>query len=1080
MTIEPKLDRWVATAAAVAATLGLAALGGWIQSARAWYGGLPGLYLMTPNTALCLVLAGAALFLVRDRRRAAARLAGNVLGLAVSGLAATRLLPNNRWGLDLMFDLEGAGTASAVSVSVLHATIPLIGAGLGAAALFLPRRPTFNVSNWLGLAIVNLSLFSIAGHLFSPGPDLIGPPSGAIWGCLALGLGLVGVRAEGEFNWMPSTDDPRRPLALRLGAIGLLVPLGLYTVEIHWLLPLVPQLLNLITIVAVAFGLAMLATFAYALRNVQLTDRRRREAESSRDVLLARLQQQAANLEMQVAERTRTLDETNQRLQLALRASDYGVWDRDMATSRQVWDERQHSLYGLKPGGFDGTYEAWLAFIHPEDRPRVRRLDEDIKAAPEGLDYEFRIIRADGAVRQIEAHATLQAEPGGRPLRVVGMNRDVTADRAQAATLSALNERLQFVLNASGFGVWDYTFEGARLGWDDHILEIFSLPKETVRPEDSFWRMLIHPDDLGTLQTRVVEVMGGQQNQLTHRFRVIRTDGAVRHLEIHAYLLRHMDRRPLRLVGIATDVTVRKQMEEQLRHSEELSLQLGRLAQIGGWEWDITNSRLTWSPEMYRIHEVALGYEPTLAKELEFFSPQTQATYSEALSTAVRTGKNFDLELPFRTARGNQLFVRILGHADIRDGRPVRIYGAFQDITARRDAEEMRRQLEAQLFQAQKMETLGTLAGGIAHDFNNLLTGILGYQDLALESLPPDSPALSQLAAARDASMHARELVDQILTFSRQAGSEKTPVDLGKIVEDSRRFLRASVPSSIRIECDIDPNCPLVRADVTQIHQVLLNLGTNAAHAMQATGGTMRIVVRPVLFDGETAGRHPLSAGAYAEIVFSDTGHGMDEEIKQRIFDPFFTTKETGHGTGLGLSAVHGIIEAHQGAIDVVSAPGLGTTFTIHLPAASEEEAPPEEAPLPVVRGNNELIAVVDDEDMVRAFVQMALEHSGYRVRAFDTAAACLEALRKRSGEFALLLTDQTMPMMKGLELAEAVRQFEPLLPVMIMSGYFSRISPDNLARIGHVSMIAKPFTNAEIAQAVHRAMHEEPADADQ
>jgi PAS domain S-box-containing protein len=1071
MSTEDRFYRGVATAAGVAAGLAVASLAGWILRAPLWYGGFPGLYRMSPNIAVNLLVGSVAVLLSGRRQAPALQTAGRILGMVVAVLAILAILLGQSWGLNTLFDLGDP----AHNLTLLHAPFPLLAIGLGLMALFLQRQATFNLSNWLGLGAVYLSTFATSARVFTPVAAQTGPPSGAILGCVALSVALTGIGATREFSWIPQTGDPRRPLALRLVAIGLLVPLGLYVIEIHWLLPHVPQLLDVITVVAVVFGLAMLGTFAYALRNVQVTDRRRREAESSRDLLLARIQQQAANLEMEVAARTRTVDETNQRLQLALRSSDYGVWDRDIATGHLVWDERQHTLHGLRPGTFDGNYETWLAFVHPEDRHRVERLNEEIQRATDGMDYEFRIVLPGGAVRLIEAHATMQRAPNGQPLRVVGINRDITSERQQSAALSALNERLQFVLNASGFGVWDFTFESRRLGWDNHILEIFALNGPAVRPDESFWKNLIHPDDLIALQARVTELMGGEQSQLTHRFRVIRADGAVRHLEIHAYLLRQADRLPLRLVGIATDVTVRKQMEEQLRHSEELSLQLGRLAQIGGWEWDIVNSRLTWSPEMYRIHEVPLGYEPTLAKELEFFTAQPQAAYSEALSTAVRTGKNFDLELPFRTARGNQLFVRILGHADIRDGRPVRIYGAFQDITARRDAEEMRRQLEAQLFQAQKMETLGTLAGGIAHDFNNLLTGILGYQDLALESLGTDSPARSQLAAARDASLHARELVDQILTFSRQAGSEKTPVSLGKIIEDSRRFLRATVPTSILIECDVATDCPLVRADVTQLHQVLLNLGTNASHAMQASGGTMRIAAHPVTLDGESAARHQLPPGAYAEVVFSDTGHGMDEEIRLRIFDPFFTTKETGQGTGLGLSAVHGIIEAHQGAIEVASAPGVGTTFTLWLPAAVEEEIPAEVAPDAPVRGNNELIAVVDDEDMVRAFVQMALEHTGYRVRSFDHAAACLEAIRRRPGEYALLLTDQTMPMMNGLELATAVRQFEPNLPVMIMSGYFSRISTDSLARIGHVSMIAKPFTNAEISQAVRRAMNGQP-----
>jgi PAS domain-containing protein len=189
---------------------------------------------------------------------------------------------------------------------------------------------------------------------------------------------------------------------------------------------------------------------------------------------------------------------------------------------------------------------------------------------------------------------------------------------------------------------------------------------------------------------------------------------------------------PSRVVGTQTDITQRKELEERLRHGEEMSLQLSRLAHIGAWEWDLNTARLTWSPEMFRIHEVELGFEPTLEKSMSFYPPEARHTVTEAMEHAVRAGTGFDLELPFVTARGHKLWVRVLGRAQLKDGRATRVYGAFQDITGRRDAEEMRRQLEGQLFQAQKMETLGTLAGGIAHDFNNLLTGILGYQDLAL------------------------------------------------------------------------------------------------------------------------------------------------------------------------------------------------------------------------------------------------------------------------------------------------------------------------------------------------------------
>jgi CheY-like chemotaxis protein len=318
--------------------------------------------------------------------------------------------------------------------------------------------------------------------------------------------------------------------------------------------------------------------------------------------------------------------------------------------------------------------------------------------------------------------------------------------------------------------------------------------------------------------------------------------------------------------------------------------------------------------------------------------------------------------------------------------------------------------------------------------------------------------------------MRARELVDQILTFSRQAGSEKVPVDLAHVVDDALRFLRSTLPTTIGIEVDIPQDCEPVLADATQIYQVILNLGSNAAHAMRTTGGTMRLTARPASGAAEPGrAATPLGSRRFIRIEFSDSGHGMGEETRKRIFDPFFTTKDVGQGTGLGLSVVHGIIEAHQGMISVASQTGKGTTFTIHLPVAEgtvergidgEGEAP---------RGNGERIAIVDDEDIVRSFSQMALERIGYRIESFDKPADCLEAIRARPGDFSMLLTDQTMPGMRGIDLAMEIRALLPELPVIIMSGYFSRIAPETLAKLGYVELLSKPFTNEEPARRTGR-----------
>jgi CheY-like chemotaxis protein len=374
------------------------------------------------------------------------------------------------------------------------------------------------------------------------------------------------------------------------------------------------------------------------------------------------------------------------------------------------------------------------------------------------------------------------------------------------------------------------------------------------------------------------------------------------------------------------------------------------------------------------------------------------------------------------------------------------------------------------------METLGTLAGGIAHDFNNLLTGIMGYQDLALDTLPAEHPSHHCILSAREASFRARGLVDQILTFSRPAGSsEPVPLDLGVVVEEARRFLRATVPATVEIQLDVAPGCGRVEADATQMHQVLLNLGSNAAHAMRAGGGALKIALAPVeLAAGDAAALGLGPAGRFVRLTVSDTGHGMDAETLKRIFDPFFTTKGVGEGTGLGLSVVHGIVRAHRGVIQVHSTPGQGAQFDIYLPVSEAAGASQEDAGAVLARGQGEVICVVDDEELIARFTKTVLERFGYHAVCFDSPMKCLEAIQHDPAGCAALVTDQTMPSMTGMELAAQVRGCAARLPIIVMSGYFSKISPSALEQIGQISLLAKPFTAEEMVRAVQRALQPE------
>jgi signal transduction histidine kinase/CheY-like chemotaxis protein len=449
-------------------------------------------------------------------------------------------------------------------------------------------------------------------------------------------------------------------------------------------------------------------------------------------------------------------------------------------------------------------------------------------------------------------------------------------------------------------------------------------------------------------------------------------------------------------------------------------------------------------------------------------------TLQSALRDATPNAPSFDIEVPLLTARGRRVWVRMLGHGEFRAGKAVSVRGAIQDITARHESEEARRELETQLFQAQKMETLGTLAGGIAHDFNNLLTGIIGYHELAADSVPEDHPARVCLNEARNASLRARELVEQILTFGRHSAStEHGPLDLPLVVEEARRFLRATLPANITIEVHGSAHCPSVLGDATQLHQVILNLGSNASHAMRHHGGVLRITLEAAEVTPDlalTLGGPP--ASSYVRLSVSDTGHGMDESTRRRIFDPFFTTKKTREGTGLGLAVVHGIVRSHRGAIDVESSPGSGSTFHIYIPSATDDSAEAELNPEAAPRGGGEFVCVVDDEEVVGSCTKLVLESKGYRTLIFGSAEQCLAEMENHPAGCAVLVTDQTMPGMQGTELAAAMRRINPGLPVVIMSGYFSKISPQALDELGQIELLAKPFTTDELAHAVYRALH--------
>jgi len=406
------------------------------------------------------------------------------------------------------------------------------------------------------------------------------------------------------------------------------------------------------------------------------------------------------------------------------------------------------------------------------------------------------------------------------------------------------------------------------------------------------------------------------------------------------------------------------------------------------------------------------------------------------------------------------------------DGTLSGYLGMITDISERWAADQERRRLEAQLNHNRKIEAIGTLAGGIAHDFNNILTGILGNADLALEDIPEGHQAAQSIEELLKSAYRAKALVSSILTFSHHHEQARTVVQLWPVVTEAVSLLRASLPANIRIDTSTTEGCPPALADPGQIHQVVMNLGTNAAQSMEPKGGLMTVTLHPVRVEQRQAASVPgLSPGAYLRLSVGDTGRGMDEGTLSRIFEPFFTTRPSGQGAGLGLSVVHGIIDKHDGAIEVNSRPGLGSVFSVYLPIATAS-SPEGAEKLPGAgqapsTGVGRHLLFVDDELPIARIALRALERGGYQVTCCNDPTEALRTFCANPGAFAAVLTDLTMPGMNGLELSAELRKTRADIPILLCTGFSAGLNATKITELGLAGLLSKPYSTTELLKRV-------------
>jgi PAS domain S-box-containing protein len=801
---------------------------------------------------------------------------------------------------------------------------------------------------------------------------------------------------------------------------------------------------------------------------------------------------------------------TEERLERALAAAGVGTWHWDLVSNERVWSDITAALFGLPPGT-NPTYEQFLGMVHPHDRHRV---DVAVRRAiAEGSEYDidYRALWPDGSEHWIGARGRGHRDATGRPVRAEGVLHDITARKREERLLQlehAVTRCLAEADTAAG-GVkavlravcktehWDCgryfcLDERAGLlrfgeGWCVPGNDTEAFIKGSVgftyacgtgltglvwQSGEPLWVEDVARD------SRVAQAALSRASGMRGAFvfPVVAEGHTIGVISISSRRVREPDERLLRTVRVigsqVGQFVRRKEAEEAVKEWKD---RYEAIIQASGhllYDRDARTDSATYGGNI----ESMLGYSATeLAGTVDnwvrILHPEDVSRFKSALEHALASKRPLHLEYRLRRKDDRYIVVQDDGYWILDPAREiVRAVGFVVDVTERKRADEERIRLEAQLRQSQKMQALGTLAGGIAHDFNNLLLAIAGNARLAAADLAADHHAQPSLVEIDKACVRASDLVRRILAFGRQEEPKRRVLNLQAEVEDALKLLRATLPAMIEIRTRFALDAPEVLADATQIHQIMMNLGANAAYAIGERGGLIEITLGAVAVTSELAQAYPdLHQGRYVRLTVRDDGCGMDKATLDRVFEPFFTTKAPGQGVGLGLSVVHGIMQNHGGAITADSEPGKGTAFHLYFPVAVGEAAA-EPGPIPgeVVRANGERVLFVDDEEALAFLAVRTLQRLGYRVTAYTDPLRALEAFRSQPGEFDVVVTDLSMPGMSGVDLARVLLEVRPDLPILMTSGYVRAEDVESARRLGIRAVVLKPNTVEELGDTLH------------
>lgn len=654
---------------------------------------------------------------------------------------------------------------------------------------------------------------------------------------------------------------------------------------------------------------------------------------------------------------------------------------------------------------------------------------------------------------------------------VIAIYNDVTEQKNNEVALRQSEARLRTVVDTIPDLVWLKDTEGVYLSCNPTFERFFGVKESKIIGKTDYDFNDKELADFFRKHDRIA--MDADRPSVNEEWLTFAENGYHGLFETVKTPMRDADGNLIGVLGIARDITERKKAEDTLKENDQRYKKGQRIGRVGNWEYDLVTEKIWGSDEAKRIY----GFDPESKEftvdQVEDCIPERERVH-QVLIDLIEKGSPYNLEFEILPIDGSQKkIVRSIAEV-IKDnsGVPLKVAGVLQDITQQKKTENENIFLERQLRQAQKLESIGLLAGGIAHDFNNILGAVIGYSELALAQVERSTVLENYLRQVLIAGLRAKDLVSQILAFARQSDEEIKPVRVDMIVGEVLKLLRSAISTTIEIQRDLKSDS-LVMGNPTQIHQIFMNLCTNAFHAMEDGSGVLRIGLYDVTLEKNvTPNIKKLIPGKYLKITISDTGAGIEPGIVDSIFDPYFTTKGIGKGSGMGLAVVHGIVEKYGGMITVSSELGKGSLFTIYLPVTREKQRfiPTIAEKLPT---GTERILVIDDELPIVDLLKPLLVELGYSVTTRTDSVEALELFKSKPDEFDLVVTDMSMPNLTGDKLAIELMKIRPDIPVILCSGYNKWISNESAAKIGIKAFINKPVMAADLAGIVRNVLDE-------